>query len=154
MTFSIPQRQDAGISLSMNASLFDAIVKHLAAALPNEGVCLVATVATGEAERATAFFPGTNLDHSPTRYTMDPAEVMAAFRVIGANGWRLGAIAHSHASSGPTPSATDLQEAFYPDAFMLIVGFINGVAAARLWRTPLDRTANGVREARLVIEDA
>lgn len=154
MTFSIPQDQDAGISLSMSASLFDAIVTHLAAVLPNEGVGLVATVTTGDEERAVAFFPGTNLDHSPTRYTMDPAEVLAAFRVMDANGWRLGAIAHSHASSGPSPSATDLQEAYYPDAFMLIVGFANGVAGAKLWRTPLDRTANGVREARLVIDDA
>jgi proteasome lid subunit RPN8/RPN11 len=139
-------------SLTMPASMFDAIVRHLHEWLPNEGVGLVAVAHDAEELRATAFLPGTNIDRSPTRYTMDPVEVVAGLRMIDANGWQLGAIVHSHVLTPPTPSATDLREAYYPDALMLIVGFGTGQAEPRLWRLDAaDRTADPV-EMELVVE--
>ena len=79
------------------------------------------------------FYPGTNLDRSPTRYTMDPAEVIAALRDIEARGWRLGAIVHSHPASAAVPSATDLREAHYPEALMVIVSLASGTPEFRAW---------------------
>jgi proteasome lid subunit RPN8/RPN11 len=128
------QVREAVSSLTIPATMLGSIMHHLAATLPNEGVGLIAVAKEPETWRATAFIPGTNVDCSPTRYTMDPAEVVAGLRMIEANGWQLGAIVHSHVLTPPTPSRTDVREAYYPDALMLIVGFVNGQAEPRLWR--------------------
>lgn len=65
---------------------------------------------------------------------MDPAEVLAAFRDLDANGWTLGAIVHSHPATPPAPSPTDLREAYYPEALMLIVSFAAVPPVMRCWR--------------------
>jgi len=139
-------------SLTMPATMFDAIVRHLYEWLPNEGVGLIAVARDAEELRATAFLPGTNIDRSPTRYTMDPVEVVAGLRMIDANGWRLGAVVHSHVSTPPTPSVTDLREAYYPDALMLIIGFGTGRAEPRLWRHGAATEFASPVEISLVIE--
>ena len=138
--------------LTIPVGMYRSMIRHLADALPNEGVGLLATANGGEEWRATAFIPGTNIDRSPTRYTMEPAEVVAALRRIDANGWRLGAIVHSHVATPPTPSATDLREAYYPDALMLIVGFGSGSAEPRLWRLRVGSGPGEPVEIALVIE--
>lgn len=109
------------------------MVDHLGAAAPAEGVGLLATLAEGSTERAVHFYPGQNVDGSATRYTMDPAEVVAALVDMEQRGWHFGAIVHSHPASPPTPSATDLREAFYPDVLMLIVGLGGTSPEARAW---------------------
>lgn len=132
-----PARGPLPPGLRMDGALLQTILAHLDAARPNEGVGLIATVTDGEYRRAVAFFPGTNVDHSPTRYTMDPAEVLSAFRVMEAAGWELGATVHSHLASPSTPSETDLAEAHYPNAILLIVGFAAGETEVRLWSMAL-----------------
>jgi proteasome lid subunit RPN8/RPN11 len=121
--------------LRLSAETHGAVLAHLRAALPHEGCGLLA-VRRGESGTAiaTRFYPGTNRDASPTRYTMDPVEVLAAFRDLDANGWSLGAIVHSHPATPPTPSPTDLREAFYPEALMIIVSFAAVSPVARAWR--------------------
>jgi [CysO sulfur-carrier protein]-S-L-cysteine hydrolase len=146
-------RREGDAGLVISAPMFNQIVGHMAAAVPNEGVGLIAVDEEPGGSRAVGFYPGTNIDRSPTRYTMDPAEVMAAFRAIRSNGWRLGAIVHSHVGTAPRPSATDLREAFYPEALMLIVSLATGGAEARLWRTGPIRSADEVREVPLLITD-
>jgi proteasome lid subunit RPN8/RPN11 len=64
---------------------------------------------------------------------MLPEEVLAALQDMAANGWRLGAIAHSHPRGAATPSPTDLREAFYPEALMVIVSLAEPRAHARAW---------------------
>jgi proteasome lid subunit RPN8/RPN11 len=94
---------------------------------------LLATVDQGAAWRAVRFYPGRNADASRTRYTMDPADVLAALVDIERHGWRFGAIVHSHPTSPPSPSPTDLREAFYPDALMVIVSLRGPTPEARAW---------------------
>jgi len=136
----------------MRADQRDAIVAHLRAALPNEGVALLAIhapEADGRAEVAHVF-PGTNIEASPYRFTMDPMEVVSADREMRRRGWVLGAIAHSHVASPPSPSATDLREAFYPSALLLIVSFA-GHAEGRspefgAWRIDGDGAARTIMQ--------
>ncbi len=120
-------------ALCVERRLFDQLMTHLTAEAPLEGVGLLATVADGDAARATCFYPGTNIDASTSRYTMDPVEVLGAFADMEANRWDFGAIVHSHPLSPPVPSATDLREAFYPDQLLLIVGLATQPPMSRSW---------------------
>lgn len=128
-----PPAEPIPTELRLPKALHAAVVAHLEAALPLEAVGLLATVADGSTERAVAFYPGRNADASATRYTMEPVDVLAAFDDMARRGWRFGAIVHSHPASPPVPSATDLREAFYPDAAMVIVGFASASPELRAW---------------------
>ena len=131
-------------ALLVTAALRARIVAHVAADMPCESVGLLG-VARGprpDIVRAMRLYAGTNVDASPTRYTMDPAEVISALRDIETNGWWLGAIVHSHPASPAVPSATDLREAYYPDALMVIVSLARGTPEIRSWRLISDPRAS------------
>ncbi len=138
--------------LLLSETLRVQIVSHLEAWLPNEGCGLLASVAVGDGDRAVNFFPGTNIDRSPVRYTMDPAEVIAAMRQMREQQWLLAAIVHSHPRTSPRPSRTDLREAYYPDARLLIVSFASPTPEFGCWQLGGDLEARTFREGRLVIE--
>lgn len=121
--------------LRLGCNMHDEIIRHLQASLPNEGCGLLA--GDGDAAgafRATRFFPGDNADRSPTRFTMDGAQVVAAFKEMREHALTLGAIVHSHPASPPEPSPTDIREAFYPDALSVIVSFQDGAITMRAWQ--------------------
>jgi proteasome lid subunit RPN8/RPN11 len=134
-------------------SMMRQVIAHLESALPHEGCGLLAVPAgvdwPGEAVK---FYPGTNADRSSTRFTMDPAEVLAAFKEMRFSDWELGAIVHSHPASPPIPSPTDLREAYYPDALMLIVSFAGPIPEARAWRISGDPGDRQFAECPLSIE--
>lgn len=119
------------------------VVRHLERWLPYEGCGLLATVGGPEHDRAVHFFPGTNIDRSPTRYTMDPREVLDAMKRMRARGWSLGAIVHSHPSSRPSVSRTDAREAYYPDSRLLIVSFLGGDPDFGCWARSRDPETPG-----------
>jgi proteasome lid subunit RPN8/RPN11 len=58
---------------------------------------------------------------SSVRFEMDPKEQIAAMKHMRDHGEQLLAIVHSHPAGPPVPSATDVAEIGYPDAFYLIV---------------------------------
>jgi [CysO sulfur-carrier protein]-S-L-cysteine hydrolase len=119
--------------LIIPAGIFAEIERHLRSALPNEGCGLLAVVRKPSEMVACRFFPGENIDASPTRYTMDPSAVMAALEEIERQDWRLGAIVHSHPDSPATPSKTDLREFHYPGALMTIANLFSTTMILRAW---------------------
>lgn len=125
--------------LHLPASIRDEIVLHLRAAMPHEGVGLLAVDRDPRDGSGTVpvtavrFFGGTNIDASATRYTMKPEEVIAALRTIREREWRLGAIVHSHLAGPASPSAVDLREAHYPEALMIVVSFATSCSEMRAW---------------------
>jgi proteasome lid subunit RPN8/RPN11 len=140
-------------------SIRDEIIIHLLDAAPNEGVGMLAV---GEpfrdeddlhAVEALRFFPGTNIDRSPSRYTMAPEEVVRALKEIHESGQRLGAIVHSHLKGPATPSATDVREAHYPDALMMIVSFAVQPATTGVWRVVPEDELAIVQSVDLVIRE-
>lgn len=133
---------DASAPLRIPLRLFDELIDHLDAMRPNEGCGLIAF----EDDIPVQVYPGTNVLHSPTRYRMDDAEVLEAVADMDARGWWLGAIFHSHPTSPPVPSSTDLQEANWPDALMLIVSFQHDEPEARAY------AVNGQSYAEVAIE--
>ena len=55
-------------------------------------------------------------------YLMDAEEMLAAFWDIEEKGWEVLAFFHSHPSSPPIPSPTDLARNFYPHTIHAIIG--------------------------------
>jgi proteasome lid subunit RPN8/RPN11 len=79
-----------------------ALSAHAAAELPNEACGLIA-FRDGIAER---YLPGTNEVHSPYRFELRPGEPEDYF--LEDEGYEL-AVFHSHPSSEPRPSRTDVE---------------------------------------------
>ena len=119
----------------VSPSIREAILIHLLDSTPNEGVGLVSSTSSedGSVIEALQFYPGGNVAASPTRFAMDPRDVLGAVRDIRKSGHDLGAIVHSHLFGPPTPSEIDLAEAHYPDALMVIVSFARQPAEMRAW---------------------
>jgi proteasome lid subunit RPN8/RPN11 len=140
-------------------SIRDEIMIHLLESAPYEGVGLLAVESPFRddddflAVEAVRFFPGTNVDRSPAHYTMAPEEVIRALREIREAGQLLGAIVHSHLKGPATPSATDVREAHYPDALMMIVSFAVQPAATGVWRVVPEDDLAVVQSVDLVICD-
>ncbi len=116
--------------LRIPGPLFQQMIDHLRSVIPIEGCGIIAS----NGGVAVKLYPGTNTEQSETRYNMDLAEIVDAFSDIDHNGWQLGALFHSHPRSVPVPSETDLSNAFYPDAVMVIVSFAAEPPDARAYR--------------------
>lgn len=122
--------RSAARALEISERLYTRIVNHLADAAPYEGCGLIAF----DGGRPVEVYPGTNILRSATRFRMADSEVVRAVQEMDRRGWWLGAIYHSHPNSPPEPSTTDLKEANWPDALMIIVSFMTGEPQMRAWR--------------------
>jgi len=122
-------------SLVLPPGLKDQIVSHLRSVAPLEGVGLLAVShdLSGQSRIATWYYPGTNQDCSPTRYTMAPDEVLRSFLDMEQRGWSLGGIVHSHPVGPASPSRTDMREFRYPEALMVIVSLAGDAPDLRAW---------------------
>jgi proteasome lid subunit RPN8/RPN11 len=70
---------------------------------------------------------------SPYRYLMDPEEQLRVLLEVDDNDEIVWAIVHSHVSSPPVPSMTDVGLAAYPDALYLICSFAAPDPELRGW---------------------
>lgn len=105
------------MTLRMPKSFTDAIVAQARAEHPNEACGLLA----GSDGVATKLLSMTNAERSPVLYRVDPKEQLRAFNEIEDEGLELVGIYHSHTRSAAYPSATDVAQAYYPEAIYLIV---------------------------------
>lgn len=118
--------------LILGETLWEAVLTHLHACLPNEGVGLLSVVDKDCPLQAVRFYPGKNLNESPSRFTMDPRDVLRACEDMEREGTRLGVIVHSHPTTAPEPSQTDERELAMPGVVNLIVQLRPRVTA-RAW---------------------
>ena len=95
----------------------DQIVQQAFEELPNEACGLIAAT-DGTPVR---LYRMRNADESPTTYRLDPKEQLRTFDEIEDEGLDLYAIYHSHTHSEAYPSETDRRQAFYPEAYYLLV---------------------------------
>lgn len=100
-----------------------AMLAHAQSELPNECCGIFAGVREGEALSVLAHFPLINEAGSPTRYYAAP---FAAEKACRAAGHEFLAIYHSHPTSAPIPSATDLERNFYGDSVIHLIVGLNG----------------------------
>ena len=108
------------------------MVAHARSELPNEACGLLAVDGDGCVRRAYRL---TNVDASPTSFTVDPDEHFAALTDAESRGWSLGGSFHSHPRTDPVPSRTDIARALEPQWVYVIVGPVEpGPPDVRAWR--------------------
>jgi proteasome lid subunit RPN8/RPN11 len=134
--------------LEIASAVLDAVHAHALEAWPNECCGLL----IGTSSRIERALRARNLEDSPTRFVVDPADHFAALRSARGDGRDVVGVYHSHPSSPPTPSETDLAEAAYSEFVYLIV------TPARDGRPPETRayrlTEDRFVPVELVAEDA
>jgi proteasome lid subunit RPN8/RPN11 len=104
----------------MHLLLAPGILEQLTAnakqAFPQEACGLL--VGRGTVERFIAI---RNVSPSPSRFDMDPTELIHVFRELRNSGEQLLAIYHSHPHGPAEPSQADVERANYPEAAYLII---------------------------------
>jgi [CysO sulfur-carrier protein]-S-L-cysteine hydrolase len=101
---------------------------------PNEACGLLAASDTAENGGVPTRFLGlTNAAASPYRYLIDPDEQLRAMLDIDDADEVVWGIVHSHVSSPPRPSATDIGLAAYPDSLYLICSLAAHPPVVRAW---------------------
>jgi proteasome lid subunit RPN8/RPN11 len=111
---------DPLIELHIPADLWEHMLSEVISSTPEEACGLLAGHISQGFYQALQMIPVTNMLHSPVGYLMAPHEQLAAFNLIEERGWELVGIYHSHPNGPDKPSATDIAEAYYPEAIYLI----------------------------------
>jgi proteasome lid subunit RPN8/RPN11 len=78
-------------------------------------------------------YPLVNATASPIEYLSDPRSMFEAVRDMRRLGLEILAIYHSHPTSDPVPSRTDLERNYSPDVLNLIISFKTGKPEVRGW---------------------
>jgi proteasome lid subunit RPN8/RPN11 len=103
--------------LRVHRGVLDRLRQAALESLPEESCGLLAGV-NGVITHA---FAANNALASPTSYEIAPEDLFRLMREIRAAGLLLLGIYHSHPKGNNAPSATDLAQAYYTEAFYLIV---------------------------------
>ncbi|HJZ60213.1 MAG TPA: M67 family metallopeptidase, partial [Gemmataceae bacterium] len=114
--------------------IFDAILAHARTELPNECCGLLAGVIADDVGWVSEHFPIRNDRASPTEYESNPQDMLSAVRAMRAAGTEVLAIYHSHPTSAPVPSRTDLARNFWGEtAAHVIIGMSGSDPEVRAW---------------------
>jgi proteasome lid subunit RPN8/RPN11 len=103
--------------LQIRDAVWESLVAHARDEAPNECCGLL----VGSAESIDDSVRTRNLEASPTRFRVDPAEHIALNRRLRSTNQRVIGAYHSHPGSPASPSPSDNAEAFYPEFIYLIV---------------------------------
>ena len=109
-------------SVGIHAVMVQQLIDHARAGVPNEACGVIigdAPAATGG--RPLRWEPTTNAAASPFRYEIDPADLYRLTVATDDANEAFWGIVHSHTHTAARPSATDVGQAFYPDALYILV---------------------------------
>jgi [CysO sulfur-carrier protein]-S-L-cysteine hydrolase len=135
--------------LQIPRHIWEEIVSQARAERPNECCGLLAGKVEAGCARVTVRYSIRNALVSPTRYESDAREMFAAHKDMRHRQIDLLAIYHSHPTSEPIPSGTDLEQNSYGTTVVhLIVSLKGSEPILRAWRLESDR----FHEVELVIE--
>jgi proteasome lid subunit RPN8/RPN11 len=126
------------------------MVAQALAEKPNECCGLLAGVVRDGVGRVTRRYPLTNELASPIEFVGDSKSHFQAHKDMRQNSLELLAIYHSHPTSLPIPSKTDLARNYDPTVVTLILGLSGPVPDVRVWWL----TDSDYREAEWEVTDA
>jgi [CysO sulfur-carrier protein]-S-L-cysteine hydrolase len=120
------------------------LIDHARAAEPNEACgVIIGDRPAADGGQPLRWEPATNKAASPFRYELDPDELYRLTVATDDANEAFWAIVHSHTHTAARPSATDIGQAFYPDALYVVVSLssdeedelvVPGVPSVRAWR--------------------
>ncbi len=108
------------MGVQIEAAIIDWMVEHARLEAPLECCGLL----MGQARRITRLRKVENVARSPIRYEMSPRELFQFFKDLRSSGLQHLGIYHSHPTSEPYPSPTDIAQAFYPDCTYFILSLL------------------------------
>lgn len=117
-------------SLRVTRGQLAEIIDHCRRDAPQEACGILG----GKNGAVSRVFPMTNVERSTARYLMDPREQFEVMGQIWERGEDLVGIYHSHPVSPAYPSATDVEMAFYPESFYVIVSLATPEPEVRAFR--------------------
>jgi proteasome lid subunit RPN8/RPN11 len=117
------------------------MVAQATAELPSECCGVLAGPAAGvtrdlpenREQRATEYYPLINALASPRAYESEPMSMFNAVRDMRGRKLEIVAVFHSHPSSNPTPSRTDLERSYGEEVMNLILSLQTPQAVMRAW---------------------
>ncbi len=89
---------------------------------------------TGVVDQVEAAYATDNEQRSPVLYQVDPMQVMQVMRLCQNYKHEVIGIYHSHVQTPAVPSLIDIQQAYWPEAFYLIVSLAKNPPEVRAWR--------------------
>jgi proteasome lid subunit RPN8/RPN11 len=101
----------------ISSSVITEMLDHARAEAPRECCGLL----IGKGESVVRSVRARNLDVKATRYLIDPEDHFAAIRSARGDGLEVIGAYHSHPSSAPVPSATDIAEANSGSDFLYVI---------------------------------
>ena len=104
-------------AVGIKKNILTQMIQHAQAESPLECCGLL----SGQDEVISDLHQMRNHVRSPVRFEIDPLELFQFFKGLRTAGKAHLGIYHSHLSTDPYPSATDLEESFYPDCAYFIV---------------------------------
>ena len=117
--------------------LLEEMVCHACADCPVECCGLLAGIVEdgegGKIGRAMARYPLVNAAASPIEFESEPRSMFAAVRDLTRRGLDILAVYHSHPTSEPVPSKTDLARNYSPDVVNFIVSLTTTPPTVRGW---------------------
>ena len=109
------------------------MLQHARTELPNECCGVLAGVRQGDALRVLACYPLVNEAASPVEYRSDARSMFEATKHMRHHGHDIVAVYHSHPTSAPIPSRTDLDRLYSEDVVHLIIGLAGPEPLMRGW---------------------
>lgn len=105
-------------------------------------------VIAGQEGKPIKLYRTANAEQSTTTYRLEPEEQYRIFMEMEEKGWELLGIYHSHPAFPAYPSARDIKQAYFPEAFYIIVSLAREEPEIRAFRI----VEGEVREEELSIE--
>jgi len=105
----------------LNRECLEEMIQHVKDELPNEGCGILA----GKDGEVLKVYKMTNTDKSPSTFFMEPQEQFDAMKDMRRLGMEMIGIYHSHVASPAYPSLKDVNLAFYPDVYYVIISLMD-----------------------------
>jgi proteasome lid subunit RPN8/RPN11 len=109
------------VTVRLPAAAYAEMLRHAERGLPNEVCGLIAGETRGDVKLVRRVYPLSNPDASPSHFSVDPREQLAAVRDMRARGLAPLGNFHSHPGTPARPSQEDIRLACDPQASYLIL---------------------------------
>ncbi len=111
----------------------DAMLRQAYADFPNECCGILGGTASATELRVEECYPLVNEAASRIEYRSEPRSMLRACQAIDAANWVIVGVYHSHPTSAPIPSRTDIARYDGLDAVQFIIGLKDGEPSVRGW---------------------